>query len=110
MISHIQSLNHPLVLIMLFADDIIYLGPEHIRLTFLNSMYEFANRANLTFSATKCTYIGNRTAPELNGTPFAVRPSVNYLGTIITPKGIHPKWQKSQIARCYPLIYYIIII
>jgi len=104
MLPKIQSLNHPLVLIMLFADDIIYLGPEHIRQTFLNCMAEFAQRANLSFSARKCIYIGQGTTPDMNGSLFSARPSANYLGTIINLDGIHRTWQKTQIAKCYPLI------
>jgi hypothetical protein len=36
MISQIEALSHPLVLIVFFADDILFIGLEHLRETFLN--------------------------------------------------------------------------
>jgi len=104
MISSIESLAHPLVLILFFADDILFIGPEHIREPFLNGMQEFAVRSNLTFSAPKCIYIGNSTAPVFNGVQFSSRVSAPYLGTIISLSGISDIWQKSLIARSYKLI------
>jgi hypothetical protein len=67
-------------------------------------MAEFAQRGNLSFSAQKCIYIGQGTTPDMNGSRFSARPSANYLGTIINLDGIHRTWQKTQIAKCYPLI------
>lgn len=104
MINKVQDLCHPRVMILLFADDILYAGPEEFRESVLNAFLEFSARANLLFSPHKCIYQGAREAPTIYGTPILKRSSTSYLGTLISRHGVPESWQTSLLARSHTLI------
>jgi hypothetical protein len=100
----IKDLNHPRVLILCFADDILYAGSEKFLPTVINAFVEFSERSHLRFAPHKCIYQGSLSPPQIYGTPILKRSSANYLGTIISRHGIPESWQNTLLARSHLII------
>jgi hypothetical protein len=85
----VRSLNGKNFMLLLFADDIIIVCLNELKIPILAALENFASEYDITFAPKKCIYIGNdEVAPTIQGGEMSFNAKAKYLGAWIDRSGI----------------------